>query len=224
MNTSHTTASIGAIILCYSGIGNHIITYQISGGELLNFVVLSRVPDGEGAPYPGKWVTEVSRDEMISLGLDGWEPEVQEMLQVESRTRARALSATQFEVQNPIRWAIHVVDNLPFAQVSGRVALVGDAVDARHASEFHAGSGQTIEDAYILGRLLADSRISLAQVAAVLRINESIQVPFANDVSRRGRDVLMYEFNAPGYSDVTPSEDETKELDRLDKAIHKMWE
>ena len=32
-------------------------------------------------PYPNKWVTEVSRDE-ISTKFLGWEPEVQQMLEV----------------------------------------------------------------------------------------------------------------------------------------------
>ena len=32
-------------------------------------------------PYPDKWVTEVSRDEILTKFL-GWEPEVQQMLEV----------------------------------------------------------------------------------------------------------------------------------------------
>ena len=101
---------------------------------------------------------------------------------------------------------------------------------------FGAGGGQAIEDAYILGRLLADPRVSLAEVPAVLKLYERVRLPFANDVARRARDVgLMYEFNAPGYYDGPESatatersdkdtERDREELDRLGDAIHKMWE
>ena len=47
----------------------------------MNFVALCRVPGGEGTPYGGKWVTDVSRDAFVSE-FEGWEPEVQQMLQV----------------------------------------------------------------------------------------------------------------------------------------------
>ncbi|KAI0709994.1 hypothetical protein C8Q76DRAFT_798764 [Earliella scabrosa] len=224
LNPHHTTATIGAI-LCYSGKGNHIITYQISGGKFLNFVLLSRVAGAEGSTYSGKWDVTVPREEVVSK-LQGWEPEVQQMLEC---------------IDAPTRWAIHVVEDLPFA-VFGNVALLGDAMHAM-LPNFGAGGGQAIEDAYILGRLLADPRVSLTEVPAVLKIYERVRLPFANDVARRARDVgLMYEFNAPGYYDgesATPTERsdkdtvekggnvegrEREELDRLGDAIHRMWE
>ncbi|KAI0787948.1 FAD/NAD-P-binding domain-containing protein [Fomes fomentarius] len=221
LNPTHTTANIGAV-LCYSGKGTHIITYQISGGKFLNFVVPYRVPGGEDSPYPGKWVTDVPREEVVTK-LEGWEPEVQQMLEC---------------VESPSRWAVHVVDKLPFA-VSSNVALLGDAMHAMPPN-FGAGGGQSIEDAYILGRLLADRRVSVAHMPAVLRIYEDIRLPFANDISRRAREVgLMYEFNAPGFygcataavtdghTDVDgklEQAQETERLDQLGEAIQKMWE
>ncbi|KAI0709996.1 FAD/NAD-P-binding domain-containing protein [Earliella scabrosa] len=205
LNPAHTTAGVGAL-LCYSGKGKHIITYQISGGQFLNFVALIRTPGAEGSTYSGKWVTEVPRKEIVSQLVD-WEPEVQQMLEC---------------LDKPTRWAMHVVENLPSA-VSGNVVLLGDA------------------DAYILGRLLADPRVSRAKVPAVLRIYESIRLAYANTISQRARDVWrMYEFDAPGYydgsrtvhsDDATPhgeaadlDEEEKQELDRLGEAIQKMWE
>ena len=92
---------------------------------------------------------------------------------------------------------------------------------------FGAGGGQAIEDAYILGRLLASPRVTLAHIPAVLRIYERVRLPFANDILRRGREVgLMYEFNASGYYDdsSTTQEHEREELDALGDAIRKMWE
>lgn len=59
----------------------NIITYQISGGTILNFAAMCRTPGGEGTPYTGSWVAQVPREELVSQ-LEGWEPEVQQMLQV----------------------------------------------------------------------------------------------------------------------------------------------
>ncbi|RDX42130.1 FAD/NAD-P-binding domain-containing protein [Lentinus brumalis] len=204
LNPEHATASIGAV-LC------HIITYQISGRKFLNFVAICREPGGEGALYPGKWVSDVSRDEVVSKFI-GWEPEVEQMLEC---------------VDNPSRWAIHALDKLPFAVSSaGNVVLLGDAMHAMPPN-FGAGGGQAIEDAYVLGRLLASPHVSLAHIPAVLRIYERVRLPFANDVSRRSREVgLMYEFNAPGYYDGSPTteEHERAQLDTLGEAIGEMWQ
>ena len=59
----------------------NIITYQISGGTILNFAAMCRTPGGEGTPYTGSWVAQVPREELVSQ-LEGWEHEVQQMLQV----------------------------------------------------------------------------------------------------------------------------------------------
>ena len=116
-----------------------VITYQISGGKYLNFVAVCREPNGDGAPYDGKWVAEAPREELLSR-FTHWEPEVQQMLQVsnliqsEHDSFARRLGLLNWLrcrrpqcVKQPTRWAVHVVENLPFA-VRGSIALVGDAV------------------------------------------------------------------------------------------------
>ncbi|KAI0368760.1 FAD/NAD-P-binding domain-containing protein [Pilatotrama ljubarskyi] len=219
LNPNHTTRSIGSV-LCYSGKGKHVITYQISRGRFLNFVAICREPGGEGTPYKSKWVTEVPREELLSR-LTGWEPEVQQMLRC---------------VQNPTRWAVHVVEGLPFA-VRGCVALVGDSMHAMRPN-FGAGGGQAIEvarkDAYVLGRLLADPRVTRAHIPAALQIYERVRLPFTTDIARRAREVgLMYEFNAPGFylgnegrGEGTGAirEDEKEELDRLGRVVQEMWE
>ncbi|KAH9945236.1 FAD/NAD-P-binding domain-containing protein [Epithele typhae] len=203
MNPKHTTASVGAI-LC------HIISYQVSGGKFLNFVAVFRVPGGEGTPFDGKWVAEVPKEDVLSA-FDGWEPEVRQMLKC---------------VENPTRWAVHVVDGLPSA-VDGSVALVGDAMHAMPPN-FGAGGGQAVEDAYILGRLLADPRVRRQHVPDLLRLYESVRLVFVNDISRRARAVgLMYEFNAPGFYDGTEGmeeEVEKTELEILGEEIHRMWQ
>ncbi|KAJ8469834.1 hypothetical protein ONZ51_g8729 [Trametes cubensis] len=80
LNPNHTTRSIGSV-LSYSGKYQQVITYQISGGKYLNFVAVCREPNGDGAPYDGKWVAEAPREELLSR-FTHWEPEVQQMLQV----------------------------------------------------------------------------------------------------------------------------------------------
>ncbi|KAI0694674.1 hypothetical protein C8T65DRAFT_758858 [Cerioporus squamosus] len=136
-----------------------IITYQISGSKYLNFVAICREPGGEGSPYQGKWVADVPRDEVVSKFI-GWEPEVEHMLEC---------------VENPSRWAVHALDNLPFAvSGSGNIALLGDAVYARYVTELRARGGQAIEDVYIIGRLLASPDVPLARVPVALRIYEDV--------------------------------------------------
>ncbi|KAI0749593.1 FAD/NAD-P-binding domain-containing protein [Daedaleopsis nitida] len=215
LNPNHTTANVGAL-LSYSGKGAHIISYLISGGKYLNFVALCRTPDGEGTPYNDKWVADVPREELATR-LAGWEPEVQQMVEC---------------IENPSRWAMHTVDKLPFA-VSGNVTLLGDAKHAMGPTQ-GAGGGQAIEDAYILGRLLADPRISRSHIPAILRVYENVRLSYAKKVARRSWEVWrMYEFNAPGYYDGSrptgpdaPALDEKtkQELLRLGDAIHGLWE
>jgi len=59
----------------------HIVTYPISRGELINLVAFVTTRGGYGTTYPGKWVREVSPEEMRKC-YAGWEPEVQEILNV----------------------------------------------------------------------------------------------------------------------------------------------
>ncbi|KAI0365439.1 FAD/NAD(P)-binding domain-containing protein [Pilatotrama ljubarskyi] len=194
----------------------HIITYPISHGKYLNWIGFVTIPGGEGTTYPQKWVIDALKDDMIAH-FSGWEPEVEQMIQL---------------VEKPTLWAIHVVENLPFS-VSGRVALMGDAVHAM-TTHFGAGGGQAIEDAYILGRLLADPRTSLARVSDVFRIYQDVRLPFARGVVSNARKAgLMYEFNWPGLYDGSPVQGvpeeealvvEKKQLAELGAAIQEIWQ
>ncbi|KAI8984807.1 hypothetical protein BD414DRAFT_515518 [Trametes punicea] len=208
VNPEHTALKINAPL-------SHIITYPISHGKFLNWIGFVTIPGGEGTVYPKKWVIDATQDEVINH-FSGWEPEVGQMTQL---------------VEKPTLWAIHVMENLPFS-VTGTTALMGDAVHAM-TTHFGAGGGQAIEDAYILGRLLADSRTNLARVPEVMRIYQAVRLPFAqrvvNDARKAG---LMYEFNWPGlYDGSRPegiSEEEALELEKeqlsvLERAIQDLW-
>ncbi|TFK84180.1 FAD/NAD(P)-binding domain-containing protein [Polyporus arcularius HHB13444] len=202
-------------LLSYSGKHKHIVTYPISHGKFVNFVGFVTQEGAEGATYPHKWVIDATREEVVSH-YSGWEPEVEQMLRC---------------VENPTVWAIHVLDSLPFS-VRGRVALMGDAV---HAMTPHIGSGggQAIEDAFILGRLLADPRTTLARVEDVLRIYQDIRLQFGLGVVHRSDKVgRMCEFDYPRLYDgasvpASCKEDDldlTKErLGELGRAIEDVW-
>lgn len=60
---------------------------------------------------------------------------------------------------------------------------------AAHALLPHCGSGagQAIEDAYVLGQLLTDSRVTRANAQAVLRAYEKVRMPRAQNVQRISR-------------------------------------
>ncbi|OCH86432.1 FAD/NAD(P)-binding domain-containing protein [Obba rivulosa] len=192
--------------LSYCGKGRHIVSYPISHGKLINFVGFYTYPGGEGTQYDGKWVQDVPLAEVYEKYV-GWEREVEEMLRL---------------IENPSKWAIHVIESLPFS-VHGQVGLLGDAVHAM-TTHFGAGAGQAIEDAYILGRMLAHPCATLELVPNILHIYQSIRLPFANEVVRLAREAgLMYEFNAPGHYDGREVPDERARLEELGKAISQQW-
>lgn len=109
-----------------------------------------------------------------------------------------------------MKWAISQVRGLPH-YVDSRVALLGDSVclalqspyveintySQAHAmtTHFGAGAGQAIEDAYILGRLLAHPDTKAENMAETLRIYDAIRRPIGNDVVERSlRLGFLYEF------------------------------
>ena len=89
------------------------------------------------------------------------------------------------------------------------------------------------QDAFILGRLLADPRTSLARVEDVLRIYQDIRLPFGRGVVLKSDKVgRLCEFNYPGlYDGVSISagsqEEEIKltkeKLGEVGRAIEEVW-
>lgn len=86
--------------------------------------------------------------------------------------------------------------------------------------------GCMYQDAYILGRLLADRRTTLANVESALKVYESVRLPAASAVVERARITgLMYEFDGPGYYDGS-MEDLQKEkaaLEELGAQLKEQW-
>ncbi|KAF9238917.1 hypothetical protein BU15DRAFT_62188 [Melanogaster broomeanus] len=194
-----------------------LVTYPIANGTLINVAAVVGDPSLVGTHYEGNWVTDATLDELLGC-FDNFEPEVKMLLQ---------------RCENPSRWALHVVKELPFC-VRGRVALLGDA---SHAMTPHLGSGagQAIEDAFVLGRLLAHRLTTLASVPDVLHIYQDVRLPFGSSVASNSFATgLMFMFMAPGYYDGTRKKEDLDDrgvsafekdgMDKLRQAIVKQWD
>lgn len=59
----------------------HVVSYSISRGSIVNVVAMASQPDLYKSAYTGPWVTDCSREEVLDC-FAGWEPEVEEMLKV----------------------------------------------------------------------------------------------------------------------------------------------
>ena len=59
----------------------HVVTYPISSGRVLNVGLGVCCPGKEGVPYEGSWTRSATREEIVKH-FSGWEPEVQEILKV----------------------------------------------------------------------------------------------------------------------------------------------
>ncbi|TFY76780.1 hypothetical protein EWM64_g7234 [Hericium alpestre] len=155
---------------------------------MINFLTFYTVPDGEGMPFPGKWVKDAPKEEAL-VHYVGWEPDVQEILQ--------ALEPTV------LCWAVHVMGSIPFAGHE-HVTIIGDAM---HAMTLHvsAGTGQAMEDACMLGHLLVHDLTMRDTVPATMQIYEDRRLAFANAVIAAAcKTGLMYEFNGPEYNGMLP--------------------
>ncbi|KAG1859289.1 hypothetical protein F4604DRAFT_1793252 [Suillus subluteus] len=187
------------VIFC--GMGKHVVSYPISQGTLINVVAF--VTDGEkaGTPFEGCWVSSVSHEEVQEPYQD-FEPAVKNLLKCSESTS---------------RWALHVVNELPLF-ASDRVALMGDACHAM-TPYFGAGAGQAMEDAFVLGRLLAHPLTTLDSVPAALKAYQDIRLPFSQFVARESaRTGRMYDFDMSSTANVQ------EELEIQKEKIFAQWE
>lgn len=94
----------------------------------MNVVAFASRPELESTSYGQEWVVDCTKEELLAC-YDGWEPEVTDMLKVRAHVFPADICVFTLEqcIEQPTRWAIHHLEALP-TYVSGRVALLGDAV------------------------------------------------------------------------------------------------
>jgi len=170
-------------MLFFCGQGKHVVSYPVNNGANINVAGFVANPGNAGRHFEGRWVENVPGREFTEH-FDGWEPQVRQLVEL---------------CERPSRWALHVTEDLPF-YTSGNAVLIGDAA---HAMEPHigAGAGQAIEDAYILGRLLAHAATTLDRLPQALKIYEDVRMSYARQVAEDSKaNGVAYEFLRPGHA------------------------
>ncbi|KAG1737520.1 uncharacterized protein EDB91DRAFT_1249644 [Suillus paluster] len=190
----------------FCGKGKHIVSYPVSQGTQINITAYVSDDQKAGTHFEGRWVSDVSLEE-VEKAYEDFEPGVKSLLKCS---------------ENPSRWALHVVNELPLSTCD-RVALIGDASHAM-TPHFGAGASQAMEDAFVLGRLLAHPLTTLDNVPAALKVYQDVRLPFAQFVARESeRTGYMFDFRLPGYYDGTERSNEREEMDILKERLTGQW-
>lgn len=191
----------------FCGKGKHIVSYPLAQGTHINIVAFVSDEQKAGTPFEGHWASDVSPEELEEAYQD-FEPDVKHLLKC---------------AEKPSRWALHVVNELPLFTCD-RVALIGDASHAM-TPHFGAGAGQSIEDAFVLGRLLAHPLTTLSNVPAALKAYQDVRLPFVQLIARRSeRHGHMLQFCLPGYYDGTDRGNTREEMEILKENILDQWD
>lgn len=156
-------AEVGPTATAWWGPGRHFVHYPVSGGRLVNWVAV--VPAAEATP-------------------EGWSPaEARDHLGREFRGWSATVRALIRESERPRGWAIRDLSPLG-AWSDGRVTLLGDA--AHPMLPFMAqGAAQSIEDAWVLARVLAEA--GGEEIPAALSAYEARRRPRTRRVQRQSR-------------------------------------
>ncbi|KAL1671489.1 hypothetical protein EV122DRAFT_295461 [Schizophyllum commune] len=157
--------------MLYFGKNACIVGYSIQNGACLNVIFFTFDPAQEHGVHPGEWMRKAAKAEFAGA-FEGWEPEVQAMLDC---------------VDGALRWAVHTTKppGLP-TFVHGRTALLGDA--AHSMTPFQgSGAGQAVEDAWLLAHLLGDPSVTRDTIPQALRVYDAARRPVAQDVQERSR-------------------------------------
>ncbi|KAH7092705.1 FAD/NAD(P)-binding domain-containing protein [Auriculariales sp. MPI-PUGE-AT-0066] len=184
--------------MCYCGIGHHIPTYLIAGRTLVNTAVfvtdLSRY--GEFMPESEHVQPEVDTAHLVEM-FKSWELELRAVIEAMGKANL---------------WAINVTQKLPFF-AHERIAVIGDAA---HAMQTHLANGanQSIEDAYVLGRVLNAPGVTRANAHLALQSFSTTRMPRAQTVAESSREVGMlidWMYTFPGEDAWGTDEDRQRE-------------
>ncbi|GJE99501.1 FAD/NAD(P)-binding domain-containing protein [Phanerochaete sordida] len=127
----------------FLGKGKHVMVYSIQGATLANVIAFaSDLNETARSPEPAPETTrEAATSEVLEV-FRGWGPEVTKLLACADKY---------------VKWSVDVVQPIPSeGWVRGRVTILGDAVHGMHPAQA-ACTGQGIEDARLLGKLLGHS-------------------------------------------------------------------
>ena len=134
------------------GPGHHLVHYPVSGGERVNLVAFA--PAGDYTVE--SWTATATVEEFLAE-FDGWDQRLTGLIRAAG---------------TPGRWAL--LDRAPLTRWSeGGVTLLGDAAHPMFPF-FAQGAAQSIEDAAVLARCLADSA---DDPAAALKRYEDLRIP-----------------------------------------------
>ena len=175
--------SLAGNLNLWEGRGTYLIHYPVEKGRMVNVVgVVRDTQIGEDQSYE-KLVKSVPR-EIMHHDFEGWDPRVQTLLQ---------------EFKTSDQWSLwDLIHEEKYFE--GRICILGDAA---HASVPHLGSGAAvaIEDAYILGSLLADSGAS-ANTLAVFTAYDAVRRPRTQKLAAKSREAgLKHTLSLPGILD-----------------------
>ncbi|TFK95197.1 FAD/NAD(P)-binding domain-containing protein [Pterulicium gracile] len=189
----------------YLGKNVNVVIYAIAQGKLINVASFHAQHELAGTKFPGPWVTNVDKQELIDVH-EGWEEEVHAIINC---------------TESPARWAIHASAPLKCWN-SGHVALLGDSAHAMSPQQA-SGGGQAIEDAYVLATLLGHRLTNKTNIRRALSIYDNIRRPGANLVAEKsllqGR---LYGLNLPGEPDLDWSKCPER-LHEIGDAIYENW-
>ncbi|KAI5825644.1 FAD/NAD(P)-binding domain-containing protein [Schizophyllum commune Tattone D] len=193
--------------MLYFGKDVCIVGYSIQNGACLNVIFFTFDPAQEHGVHPGEWMRKAE----FAGAFEGWEPEVQAMLDC---------------VDGALRWAVHTTKppGLP-TFVHERTALLGDA--AHSMTPFQgSGAGQAVEDAWLLAHLLGDPSVTRDTIPEALRVYDAARRPVAQDVQERSRvngHLLALDYRGIDF-DALQAEAQRAALIELGEQMQRDWE
>jgi len=165
----------------YCGHGGHILTFPISGGDIMNVVAFGTKADGKWED--AEWVKPLDRQAM-ERDFEGWVEATRQILSL---------------MQKPDCWALFQHPPAP-TYYKNRVCMLGDSA---HAGPPHngAGAGQAIEDALVMSRVMAQVYDGGEITRAFAAFDEVRRPRSQRQVQVSYESGLLYDLQLPGIMD-----------------------
>ena len=183
----------------YCGQGAYIVTYPVDHGRLMNMTAVGRQA---GLTWNDEnWIAPASRETMLE-DFTGWGNPLRRLLS---------------KIKDTSRWALF---DAPNAQTycNGRICLIGDAAHASTPNQ-GAGAGMAYEDAYILGALLGEVKMS-GQICKAFEAFDVVRRPRTQRLVATSRTAgALYDFVHDGIGD-----DLAKVKENVDARHTWIWE